>query len=326
MNPDQVLANLPPAVRAAIEARDQQAFQAALEALPAEQLKGVVEQLRAAGILAGDGLEAAQVMQQFEPLLQDIAAVARGETHVPRAEIEKFLQDLESKGWQLLAPVRRIWDGEGDVDSLAAGLDDMHAALIERILELIEKPDAPLAEPPSEDEQKKIAQAMQVMATLPESVRAPLLAGNMPAFMSALEKLPPEQQQQIAQQLAASGILGEEPEDAPPLDPKEVLNSLPFDVRMAIEARDLPGLQRALAQLPPAQAQEIVQRLAQAGIIGAAPKQEKLDPKQVINALPFDVRMAVEARDMPGVQAALRRLPPAQAQEILQKLRAAGLM
>jgi len=326
MDPSQVLANLPPAVRAAIEARDQHAFQAALEALPPAQLETVVAQLQQAGIIGDGASQAAQVMAQFEPLLQDIAAVARGEPDAPRAEIEKFLQDLDAKGWQLLPAVRRIWNGEGDVEALAAGLDEMHAALIERILELIETPHAPLGEPPSEAEQQKIAQAMNAFAQLPEALRAPLMAGNMQAFMAALEKLPPDQQQKIAQQLSASGILGEE-ENQAPLDPKQVINALPFEVRMAVEARDANGLRAALAKLPPAQAQTIVQQLARAGIIGTAPAQpEKLDPKQVINSLPFLVRMAVEARDANGLRVELAKLPPAQAQEIMQKLRAAGLM
>ncbi|MBI5305453.1 MAG: hypothetical protein HY868_25210 [Chloroflexi bacterium] len=328
MDQDQVLASLPPAVRAAIEARDQLAFQTAMEALPPEQLNAVVGQLRAAGIIGGAGIEAAQILQQFDPLLRDIAAVARGEPNAPRAEIEKFLQDLDAKGWRLFAPVQRIWNGEGDVNSLAAGLDEMHAVLIERILELIESPDAELesAEPPSPEEQHKMAQAMQAIAALPESLRVPLMAGDMNAFMKAIAQLPPEQQEKIAQQLAQAGVLGDDDEDAAPLDPKEVINSLPFDVRMAVEAHDTNGLRAALAKLPPAQAQDVVQRLTQAGIIGAPPKQERLNPKTVLNSLPFDVRMAVEARDMPGVQAALRMLPPAQAQEIVRKLRAAGLM
>lgn len=328
MDQEQVMASLPTAVRAAIEARDQQAFQTAMEALPPEQLDAVVEQLRAAGVIGGAGVEAAQLLQQFDPLLRDIAAVARGEAGAPRAQIEKFLQQLEAKGWQLVAPVTRIWNGEGDVDALTAGLDEMHAVLIERILERIESPDAELesAEPPSPDEQLKMERAMSVIASLPEPLRDAISSGDMDAFNAAMQALPQDQAEQIARQLAEAGLLGEDDEEQEQLDPKEVLNSLPFDVRMAIEAHDVKGLQTALAKLPPAQAQQIMQRLMQAGILGAPPKQERLDPKQVLNSLPFDVRMAAEARDMPGLQAALGKLAPAQAQEIVRKLRAAGLV
>jgi hypothetical protein len=48
---DQVLASLPPAVRAAIEAGDVQAANAALAQLPREQAAAIVQQLRAAGMI-----------------------------------------------------------------------------------------------------------------------------------------------------------------------------------------------------------------------------------------------------------------------------------
>lgn len=77
-----------------------------------------------------------QVLQQFAPLLQAIANVARGDA-TQRAEIEQVLPKLESQGWQLSAPVARIWNGERDAESLTAGLDEQDAALVRRILELV---------------------------------------------------------------------------------------------------------------------------------------------------------------------------------------------
>jgi hypothetical protein len=73
---------------------------------------------------------------QFEPLLQGIAAVARGDDR-PRAEIEAALPQLEENGWMLAGPVRRIWAGERDAVALTAGLDAQDAALVRRILALL---------------------------------------------------------------------------------------------------------------------------------------------------------------------------------------------
>lgn len=55
----------------------------------------------------------------------------------PRPEIEALLPTLEEKGWQLSAPVARIWAGERDRDSLTAGLDGQDAALVGRVLEIL---------------------------------------------------------------------------------------------------------------------------------------------------------------------------------------------
>jgi hypothetical protein len=55
----------------------------------------------------------------------------------------------------------------------------------------------------------------------------------------------------------------------------QVLARLPDEVRRAVEARDLPGLKAALAELPPTLAAVVVQRLREVGILaGAAPPPE----------------------------------------------------
>jgi hypothetical protein len=82
-----------------------------------------------------------EVMQQFEPLLQAIAAVARGEEpdgDLNRAAIEQLLPQLEENGWMLREPTQRIWAGERDGDSLTADLDAQDAQLVRRILALLE--------------------------------------------------------------------------------------------------------------------------------------------------------------------------------------------
>ncbi|HEX8456060.1 MAG TPA: CHAT domain-containing protein [Pyrinomonadaceae bacterium] len=85
--------------------------------------------------------EAARQMQQtvsrFEPLLQAIAEVARGNEQ-RRAEIEEALVNLEELGWHIASVVQRIWAGERDMDALTAELDEQDGALVRRVLELVE--------------------------------------------------------------------------------------------------------------------------------------------------------------------------------------------
>jgi len=51
-----------------------------------------------------------------------------------RSETEKWLIDLEMKGWDLKGAVLRLWEGERDATVLAAGLDEQDAALMQRVL------------------------------------------------------------------------------------------------------------------------------------------------------------------------------------------------
>jgi tetratricopeptide (TPR) repeat protein len=133
----QILAALPEAVRLAIEAGDGQVLQAALQALPEAEAARIIQQLQQAGILAAPrGPDMAEVLRNFEPLLQAIAAIARGD-ETERTEVEATLADLETKGWRLSAPVQQIWQNERDLDVLTEGLDAQDSALIRRLLEML---------------------------------------------------------------------------------------------------------------------------------------------------------------------------------------------
>ena len=74
--------------------------------------------------------------KQTAALLHLIAAVAQGNEAL-RGKVEALLPQLEEKGWQLSAPVQRIWAGERDADTLTVGIDASSARLVRRILELI---------------------------------------------------------------------------------------------------------------------------------------------------------------------------------------------
>jgi tetratricopeptide (TPR) repeat protein len=77
--------------------------------------------------------------QDFEPLLQSIAEVARGNSE-QQANIEEVLVKMEEDGWQLASAVQRIWAGEREAETLTVGIDPNSAALVRRVLELVKTP------------------------------------------------------------------------------------------------------------------------------------------------------------------------------------------
>jgi hypothetical protein len=134
------LAALPEAVRTAFELEGE-AFSAALgEALaelPEDEAQAVLQQLREAELIEDPtGPDVIEVPEQFEPLLQAIAAAATDERQ--RTEIDPLLARLEENGWMLSEPARRIWAGERDAAALTQGLDEQDSALVRRVLELLE--------------------------------------------------------------------------------------------------------------------------------------------------------------------------------------------
>lgn len=138
---EELLAGLPPAVRGALERGDGAGLQVALDALSLAEREVVIERLVAAGIIApldGDAETRAEALRQFEPLLQGIAAVARGDAG-DRTEVELALRDIERKGWRLRQAAERIWAGERRLDRLSADLDDLDRALVERLLAILEE-------------------------------------------------------------------------------------------------------------------------------------------------------------------------------------------
>ena len=138
---DAVLASAPAAVRAAFELEGDEfnaALRAALAELPEAEAAALKQRLREAGLISGSaGPDMTQVLHEFEPLLQDIAAAVNDEGL--RAQIEPVLADLEQKGWRLTEAAHRIWAGERDAEALTAGLDTQDTALVRRVLELLEQ-------------------------------------------------------------------------------------------------------------------------------------------------------------------------------------------
>jgi hypothetical protein len=76
-----------------------------------------------------------ETLRQFEPLLQQLAAAVDDPDQ--QAALAETLADLAAKGWQLTAPVHRLWAGERDAAALTAGIDGNSAQLVRRLLALV---------------------------------------------------------------------------------------------------------------------------------------------------------------------------------------------
>lgn len=137
---EELLAGLPPAVRGALERGDVGGLQFALDALGVAERELVLGRLRDAGLVTVDegaaDADAAEAIRQFEPLLQAVAVVARGEAD-DRAEVELALDELQRKGWKLRAAAEALWRGERRLAVLAEGLDDLDRAIVRHMLGLV---------------------------------------------------------------------------------------------------------------------------------------------------------------------------------------------
>jgi tetratricopeptide (TPR) repeat protein len=141
-----VLAAMPADIQAAFELDGEafsQALRMALQALPEDEATATRQRLREAGLIGGggggvntEGDRTARLFEQFEPVLQGFAAVARG-NDAPRAALESLLSDLAGQGFELTEPVRKIWAGERNESELVAGLDAIDSRLVARLLEIL---------------------------------------------------------------------------------------------------------------------------------------------------------------------------------------------
>jgi hypothetical protein len=249
---DQIIANLPQAIRAAIQAHDATAFQCALDDLPVEQAEQVIRQLELAGII-GPGLaseaEFQEILQEFDLLLQAIVAVARGDDS-QRSLVLAVLPRLDEAGYHLGEAVPRLWAGERHVLNLTEGLDPNSARLVEHILGLMD----------GENQPQIALDGEATTNTIPAEVLAAINAQDEDAFKHAMAQLPPARRKLVSAQLAELQAQANAEAEA-------WLAALPVNVRLAVMDQDPQRLKAALLELPPAQAQEILQQLEAAGLL-----------------------------------------------------------
>jgi len=138
---DAVLASVPASVRAAFELEGDKfaaALREALAEMPEAEATALKQRLREVDLIQSSaGPDMTEVLQEFEPLLQGIAAAVNDEGL--RAQIEPALAESEENGWRLTEAAHRIWAGERDATTLTARLDEQDTALVRRVLELLEQ-------------------------------------------------------------------------------------------------------------------------------------------------------------------------------------------
>lgn len=149
----------------------------------------------------------------------------------------------------LRGPVKRIWAGERDRDALVEGLDEQDTLLVERVLELV-----------GQYERGERRTPAQVLAELPEALRAALLVQDEAAFNTALAALEGDERARAEALLAelqtpAANTTAEAPSrqpDRPRPDIDQVIqNFLPLlgDIALAAHS-DATARQLAEAMLP----------------------------------------------------------------------------
>lgn len=246
-------ADIPAAVKAAIEVQDAAAFQCAMDELLPEQAEEVRRQLEEVGIIGtgpAGGSDFEALLQEFEVLIQAIAA-ATGEDESQRSQVLETLEKLDQAGYHLEQAVRRIWAGERRAAGLTEGLDPNSARLVVHILGRIDPGAVDLANP----------------VTIPEEVLAAIQAQDEQAFELAMNRLEPAERQRVAEELSRLQAQAD-------VEAEAWLASLPEKVHQAVVNQDAIGLQAALQELPLAQADEILRQLEATGVLAESGEPE----------------------------------------------------
>jgi hypothetical protein len=156
---------------------------------------------------------------------------------------------LDEAGYHLGQAVLRLWAGERQALNLTEGLDANSARLVDHILGLIA----------GENQQQtgmdvRFYTSAAITVSIPAEVLAAITAQDEQAFQHAVER------ELVSEQLAKLQAQADAEADA-------WLAALPVDVRLAVLDQDPQRLKAALQELPPTQAQEILQQLEAAGVL-----------------------------------------------------------
>jgi hypothetical protein len=109
------------------------------------------------------------------------------------------------------------------------------------------------------------------------------------------------------------------------LSPQEVWDSLPTDLRRALEKQDIKAANAILDEMPVAEARHIVRQLFDSGIITGEPALEEAEVEEMED-LPAAVVAALESENVTALADALAELPPAQARAVVKRLEEAGIL
>ena len=192
----RLIASLPENVQDAFKSGEEnfpEAFSAALDELPQEQAVQVFNSLLNAGLI-GEPPDIEQELESFDPLLNDIAAVATGDASTEVMEsIESAIKAFPELDRYLGDPVRKIWDGERDIETLVSDLDPVGTLLVRRLLDIINRPS------PEE-----------VIASMPEKVQMAFALDKDAAVSElnrVLNEMPQEAAAEVVQRLRAAKLV-----------------------------------------------------------------------------------------------------------------------
>ena len=229
-------------------------------------------------------------MKMFDMLLHDVARVAIGDEE-GRKWVEATLAQLDSIGLCLTSLVQRIWAGERDTDFLVLGLDELHTALIKKVLELV-----------GVYEGHKHRTPTQAHLGLPEALRHALEQRDEAAFSAALGAVSRDDYEHVLQSLASHIDDSEAIRAALPPSVRGALFSGPTVLQASIDALlDKTERQTAISLI-------------------------KLLQWQTLARVPDAVREALDQRRGDILQSTLAALPPDESAVIFHQLQRSGLI
>ncbi len=113
--------------------------------------------------------EIRKLITHFQDLIRAAVDGAKGIT-AARDALENVFPRMAQDGWQIAAPIRRIWDGERDLNTLVAGLDGQDIVLVLAVLHRLGVPVPP--EIAQIDDQAR-GQTQQPAPSAPAPARSP---------------------------------------------------------------------------------------------------------------------------------------------------------
>jgi len=139
---------------------------------------------------------------EWDMFVRAVAMVAKGEGGPEmRQDLGSLLSEFEENGWQLSNAVRQIWEGERDFETLTRDIDPNSAIIVERILDLTEKPT------PAE-----------LVGSLPPGLRSAMLSDDLEQVTAEFDKLSAEEQAEVFEKFVDAGMFGPQVTDLPRMD------------------------------------------------------------------------------------------------------------
>lgn len=132
--------------------------------------------------------------EAFDILIDGLVAVASGADTdgFMRRTLEEAMEGMAREGVDIREPIRRIWDGDRDFADLTKGLSPIEMIPVSGTLAALDG-----------------GNILDLIHSLPESIRDAIASGDDDEFAAAVEALPEEEQAAIFEKLIESGLMGQ---------------------------------------------------------------------------------------------------------------------